>query len=222
MAAQTPDRFRRNRLVSAALSLLFHLALLLGGGRLLAQPAEYGIEAGTGGMELHLVAALPPSVSGEPVLQRTVPARQADPGSDDEAFAVDEPAALESVQLPAPVLPIVGDGSSPMPGQDATTLHSAGGGQTSARPNYLKNPVPPYPLEARRLGQQGLVLLRVAVDARGQAERVELAQRSGFSLLDASAVTTVRRWKFRPARVGGLPVACDVEVPIRFTLEADE
>lgn len=207
MAAQTPDRFRRNRLVSAALSLLFHLALLLGGGRLLAQPAEYGIEAGTGGMELHLVAALPSSVSGEPSAQ---------------ADHADTPEALEPIQHTAPVSPFVGDGSSPVPGQDATTLHAAGGGQTSARPNYLKNPVPPYPLEARRLGQQGLVLLRVAVDARGQAERVELAQRSGFSLLDASAVTTVRRWKFRPARVGGLPVACDVEVPIRFTLEADE
>jgi protein TonB len=98
--------------------------------------------------------------------------------------------------------------------------NGSGGGEMSARPEYGVNPKPPYPLIARRLGAQGVVMLRVQVREDGSVALVELARSSGFAVLDDSAVRTVRdSWRFIPAQLDGTPVASWVEVPIRFVLE---
>jgi protein TonB len=74
-------------------------------------------------------------------------------------------------------------------------------------------------LIARRIGAQGEVLLRVLVRHDGSVASVELAQSSGFSLLDESATRTVRdSWRFIPAQHDGTPVDSWVEVPIKFVL----
>lgn len=85
---------------------------------------------------------------------------------------------------------------------------------------YLDNPAPPYPGLARRLGEEGRVLLRVQVAPDGSAAQVELRQSSGFARLDAAALETVRRWRFVPARQGGDTVAAWVLVPISFSLRS--
>jgi protein TonB len=77
---------------------------------------------------------------------------------------------------------------------------------------------PAYPESARRRGEQGDVLLRVEVAADGQPLEVSVTQGSGFSLLDDAAMAAVRRWHFRPATRGGIPVSATAEVPIRFRL----
>lgn len=83
---------------------------------------------------------------------------------------------------------------------------------------YLDNPVPRYPPLARRLGEQGKVLLRVLVNADGSAAQVELKSGSGSPRLDQSALDTVERWRFIPAKLGTQAVAAWVQVPIIFTL----
>ncbi len=85
--------------------------------------------------------------------------------------------------------------------------------------NYLDNPKPPYPALSRKLNEQGRVLLRVNVAADGSATEVQLHTSSGHSRLDDSALATVRRWKFVPARLGQEAVAAWVLVPIAFTLK---
>lgn len=85
--------------------------------------------------------------------------------------------------------------------------------------DYLHNPAPRYPPVARRMNEQGRVVLRVLVNADGFAERVELRTSSGSSRLDQSALETVRTWKFVPARQGTSPVAAWVLVPISFSLQ---
>jgi len=84
---------------------------------------------------------------------------------------------------------------------------------------YLDNPPPAYPSAARRMGQQGKVVLRVRVNAMGNPDKVELRASSGFARLDEAALDAVRRWRFVPARLGDKPVASWVLVPILFTLE---
>ncbi len=84
---------------------------------------------------------------------------------------------------------------------------------------YLKNPRPAYPPIARKLGLEGLVLLRVDVNAKGVPEKVVVAQTSGASLLDEAAIKAVQGWTFVPARRGETPIAHPVEVPIRFQLK---
>jgi periplasmic protein TonB len=90
-----------------------------------------------------------------------------------------------------------------------------------ARPAYGFNPKPPYPLAARRLGVEGVVLLDVLVRPDGSPAEVRVRTSSGSALLDDSAVETVRsHWRFIPARRGNVPVESRVSFPIRFKLDA--
>ena len=100
---------------------------------------------------------------------------------------------------------------------------SGGDGSGGARVAYGQNPLPPYPLAARRLGMEGVVLLDVLVAPDGRAADVRLARSSGHAPLDDSAVRTVReRWRFIPARRDGTAVESRVTVPIRFRLSGVE
>ncbi len=83
---------------------------------------------------------------------------------------------------------------------------------------YLNNPRPAYPPIARKLGLEGVVLLRVDVSARGTPEKITVAQSSGASLLDEAAMKAVQGWTFVPARRGDTAIGHPVEVPIRFQL----
>jgi protein TonB len=85
--------------------------------------------------------------------------------------------------------------------------------------DYLDNPRPAYPALARRLGEQGRVVLRVRVAADGLPLDVALQAGSGSPRLDQAAIDTVRRWKFVPARLGGEAIAATVLVPIVFSLK---
>ncbi len=213
----------QDRVVAVIGALTIHAAVLFAGG--LGQPAEYGVEPGSGGMEVLLVAALPHAAQQrdpQPEERRPDPAAVS---AAEEAFVLPEPVPAELLDqaeaaMPEAVhpTPAVGDGSSAAPGTDPITFYSEGGGQMAGAPGHLRNPAPPYPLTARRLGQEGVVMLTVRIDADGRPLEVEVEQSSGFPLLDDSALTTVRRWRFRSARMGGVPVASTVEVPIRFVL----
>lgn len=84
---------------------------------------------------------------------------------------------------------------------------------------YLNNPPPNYPLMAKRLGEQGKLLLRVHVLANGSADQVILYKTSGSNLLDEAAQEAVRRWRFVPAKQATSAIAAWVIVPITFHLK---
>ena len=84
--------------------------------------------------------------------------------------------------------------------------------------DYLSNPKPPYPAASRRLGETGTVHLRVHVSASGEAMKVQIRKSSGYERLDQSALDTVARWRFGPARRGDAAVAAWVVVPVVFEL----
>ena len=86
--------------------------------------------------------------------------------------------------------------------------------------DYLQNPAPAYPPLARRMHEQGKVLIRVLVSVDGMPEKIELKASSGYPRLDQSALETIRNWKFVPARQGDQKVTAWVIVPITFTLDA--
>ena len=83
---------------------------------------------------------------------------------------------------------------------------------------YLSNPPPTYPEQARRRRQQGTVLLLVHIDAVGQVEKVTVKESSGFATLDRCALATVSKWRFAPAISEGRAMPSQVLVPIRFEL----
>jgi protein TonB len=83
---------------------------------------------------------------------------------------------------------------------------------------YLNNPAPTYPPAAQLRRLQGRVLLKVHVLASGQPDSVDVAQSSGFDILDAAAVKAVAAWSFDPAKRGSKPIDGWVNVPINFKL----
>ena len=107
-------------------------------------------------------------------------------------------------------------------GSPGVAIGGAGGDPNSvsaAHADYASNPPPFYPAIARRRAQQGTVTVRVLVGADGSVERAEISDSSGFDSLDDAALETVRsRWRFVPARHGGIAVESWVLVPIRFAL----
>ena len=131
------------------------------------------------------------------------------------------PASAPVVAEPPPAATRSGSSSGDGQGAPATGAGGGSGDSVGARfdADYLKNPAPPYPPQSRRIGEEGKVILRVFVTTDGGAQQVEIKTSSGSDRLDESAQRTVRRWKFIPARRGGITVESWVLVPIVFKLE---
>lgn len=83
----------------------------------------------------------------------------------------------------------------------------------------LTSPRPVYPRQARLMGWEGVVVLRLLVDAQGSVAQVTVMTGSGFALLDEAAADAARRWRFEPARDGDRPIAMAHEVRFRFRLD---
>lgn len=220
---------------SALASCAVHAVLLFGTTGVMMQPARYEVEAGTGGMEVSLIAAPLPPLESLPVqvpapapIVEEAPAAPvnaedwvlepvAPPTPSDQAaspkhlIAEAQPDALRQPSA------VYGDGSSPVPGTDPTTLYLTGGA-VSGTGGRKKNPAPPYPYAAIQQQQEGLVLLQAVIDRAGRPLEVEVVESSGFPLLDQSALRTIRRWKFDAAHIGFLPVQSKILIPIRFIL----
>ena len=127
------------------------------------------------------------------------------------AAPIDSPAPVAATVVPAPTIAAAPAPVAPAPAPVATAPRFDAG--------YLDNPKPVYPAISRRLSEEGRVVLRVQVEADGRAAEVQLHSSSGSPRLDQSALDTVRRWKFVPARLGQTPVVAWVLVPIAFTLK---
>jgi TonB family protein len=97
-------------------------------------------------------------------------------------------------------------------------LHAHGGGNR-AGPRYAENPKPLYPQEAREKGYEGEVVLRVEVLSNGRVGQIEIKKSSGYELLDRSALTAVKEWKFIPAKKDDAPIPLWVNIPVKFQLQ---
>lgn len=77
-----------------------------------------------------------------------------------------------------------------------------------------------YPALARRLGQQGRVVVEVWLDAKGEQEKRLVVESSGHALLDRAALAAVARNAFLPYRQNGMAHPSRLRVPIEFKLLA--
>ncbi len=91
-----------------------------------------------------------------------------------------------------------------------------------AIPRYGENSPPGYPSIARRRGYEGTVLLSVKILANGAAGELSVKKSSGYSILDRAALKTVKKWKFEPASLFGIPFTMWVDVPVRFELKNND
>jgi protein TonB len=85
--------------------------------------------------------------------------------------------------------------------------------------DYVRAPRPDYPAQSKRRGEEGRVVLRVLINEKGEAERIEIQKSSGYERLDEAAREAVQRAQFRPHREDGRPVTVYAIVPITFRLD---
>lgn len=118
--------------------------------------------------------------------------------------------------LAVPDLHFVDLPQQPLPRILLDQIGTTRGRKTGVKP--LKTERPLYPRMAREQGWQGKVVLRTQITADGVVKNAIVQESSGFSLLDESAVQSVKNWLFEPAKNGEFAVASTVDLPIRFDL----
>jgi peptidyl-prolyl cis-trans isomerase A (cyclophilin A) len=148
------------------------------------------------------------------------------------------PVVLEKVMIvreggPMPPLP----GQAPAPGEQNRIFIPSGGIEGSMRapetprgsqPNVvnisagvavglLVSKVPPvYPIDAKRAGVQGTVVLQATIGTDGSVKDLRVV--SGPEMLQQAAVDAVKQWRYRPYLLNGQPVEVRTTINIIFTL----
>lgn len=80
---------------------------------------------------------------------------------------------------------------------------------------------PAYPPQSRRLGETGVVVLRVELSETGNVALARVDRSSGFARLDEAALTAVRTWRCTPASRNGQPVRAVALQPFNFILNGN-
>ncbi len=83
---------------------------------------------------------------------------------------------------------------------------------------YIRPPALVYPSVSKRLGETGVVMLRVLISEKGQAEQVQIHKSSGYTNLDEAGRQAAMRALFKPYLEDGKAVPVYVLVPINFSL----
>ena len=161
------------------------------------------------------IGAAPPASSGPVSQTKPVPAPV-------QKEAPKEKTPPPSKDKDAPAIPV----PAQAPQSSAQPTAPSSGGVASAptadadyKAAYLQNPKPPYPPLAFRLRAEGKVVLIAEVLPNGQSGSVKIVESSGNEMLDKSALETVKKWKFTPARKDGVIITQAVRIPITFSLK---
>lgn len=86
-------------------------------------------------------------------------------------------------------------------------------------PRLIEYKEPSYPEEARAEEIEGDVLLKILIDRRGKVIMVKVLDNGGFYEFARVAMRAVKRWRFEPAKIMGIPVAVWCIQPVRFELD---
>lgn len=92
--------------------------------------------------------------------------------------------------------------------------------QTKTEPPVpVRTVAPDYPEELRREGLSGLVMVKASIDENGNVTET-VAEKSSNVAFEKPALAAVKKWKFKPAKQDGAPVAIKVSIPIKFVFES--
>lgn len=81
--------------------------------------------------------------------------------------------------------------------------------------------VPPkFPPEMRREGTGGVVTVKCTIDEKGNVTEPVVEKASNDAFVQP-ALEALRKWKFKPAKRAGTPVALKVSIPIQFSISDD-
>lgn len=131
--------------------------------------------------------------------------------------------SIDAPRLPEIIVPVVDDSpraiTIPVQAVAAPTAHADHHSpKLISTVEYVRHPSPRYPPQSRKMREQGLVMLRVLIDEKGNACSIEIENSSGYARLDHAAREAVARAAFRPYVEDGEPRRAVVLIPIEFSL----
>jgi periplasmic protein TonB len=218
--------------LSAAVALGVHACVLFAWRVAPREPPLIEVEGDS--VEIALVESAPSAPAAEAAPEPPPPAREPPPP---EPVPIPTPKPTEMVlpELPK-ATPAPKSAAPPKParsmsrskpnaapnattrGTGGTATAGSGGGATGAgepagKPAFIARPAAAYPSESRAAGEQGVVILRITVNAGGRPTAVSVRSSSGYPRLDRAAVEG--GWRCRVSN----PVAgAQFDAPVRFNL----
>ena len=113
-----------------------------------------------------------------------------------------------------------GEGSGSGTGTGDGAGAGEGRGVPVTPPRVVSAVQPKYPSSARSAGVEGVVGVKMLVNASGKVEEAYVVRSSGNAALDEAAVAAVYKWRFSPAKDKfGQKAPCYVTQGIRFDLK---
>ena len=89
--------------------------------------------------------------------------------------------------------------------------------KVAVKPKILKKVAPIYPPLARKAGVEGLVVVKVLIDTKGNVEKVEILK--SIPMLNNAAIAAVKQFKFSPGRQRDRYVKVWMSIPFKFKLK---
>jgi protein TonB len=224
--------------LSAAVVAAAHAVVLFAWSPSPETPGVLLEEESPGGMEVELVASAEqaseevpapaeetPTTPPEPVEQPTpepTPLPEEAPPLEEKPEVLPEPQSTPAPQRPAPKPPTpkpkkskASPAGKPNTGPQTTGPIGSGSPNVNAsQASFAKRPSLIYPVESRQAREEGTVVLRITVDARGRPTNVAIIKGSGFPRLDRAAIEGAWRCRIRNAKAGAT-----LDVPLRFDLD---
>ena len=224
--------------LSAAVVAAAHAAVLFAWSPSSETPGVLLEEESPGGMEVELVASAEqaseevpapaeetPPTPPEPVEQPTpepTPLPEEPTPLEEKPEVLPEPQSTPAPQRPAPKPPTpkpkksnASPAGKPNTGPQTTGPIGSGSPNVNAsQASFAKRPSLIYPVESRQAREEGTVVLRITVDARGRPTNVAIIKGSGFPRLDRAAIEGAWRCRIRNAKAGAT-----LDVPLRFDFE---
>jgi TonB family protein len=81
-----------------------------------------------------------------------------------------------------------------------------------------KKIIPNYPARSLKLGQEGIIYLKILVSDNGYPEEIIFTQKSQYDLLNQAALDAVSKWRFQPIIIDGNKSKMWINVPIEFKI----
>jgi len=90
--------------------------------------------------------------------------------------------------------------------------------KVDVRPEFLFKAELVFPLQARKLGREGTVIVEADIDEKGILADIRLVKKAGFGF-DEAATDMIRASRFAPAYAAGRPVPVRMRFTVNFKLK---
>ncbi len=222
----SPSAQKKKRLISLGIIFLLHIALFLALKNGLVQQVTLAIP------QQIVTVFIAPQVASQPskpkvVTPKTVPVAKKNSAppppipvpaaSRAPAPPVSAPVA-EAESQHEDVSEVAAEVAIATPAPPATTVAAPTPRTITSGIEYIQEPRPEYPSSSKRMGEEGKVIMRVLINEKGRAERIEIQKTSGYSRLDDAAKRAMLRALFKPYMENGKIIPVYAIVPINFQL----